>query len=224
MMIVAAGLVGVLFGLGLIVAGMANPAKVLAFLDVAGAWDPSLALVMGGAIGVALPAFALSRRRERGWLGARWGLNRTMNAGLLLQGSNNVVTGNYIGTDATGLVALGNSMGGASFWDRATGNQIGSGLSGAGNVIAANVTDLLDRAEDPAKMIRMIILEMEETLVEVRASAARTWRKLQPSTSVRLYCTTSPRRHSSSRSRALCWGVRRYSPLCSACPGKLKRQ
>lgn len=41
------------------------------------------------------------------------------------------------------------------------------------DIIAANVTDLLDRAEDPAKMIRMIILEMEETLVEVRASAAR---------------------------------------------------
>ena len=42
------------------------------------------------------------------------------------------------------------------------------------DIIAANVTDLLDRAEDPSKMIRMIILEMEETLVEVRASAART--------------------------------------------------
>ena len=42
------------------------------------------------------------------------------------------------------------------------------------DIIAANVTDMLDRAEDPAKMIRMIILEMEETLVEVRASAART--------------------------------------------------
>lgn len=42
------------------------------------------------------------------------------------------------------------------------------------DIIAANVTDLLDRAEDPAKMIRMIILEMEETLVEVRAQAART--------------------------------------------------
>ena len=69
---VAAGLVGLLFGVGLIVGGMANPAKVLAFLDLAGAWDPSLALVMGGAIGVALPAFALSRHRDSGWLGARF--------------------------------------------------------------------------------------------------------------------------------------------------------
>ncbi|WP_106639210.1 phage shock protein PspA [Allosphingosinicella vermicomposti] len=42
------------------------------------------------------------------------------------------------------------------------------------DIIAANVTDLLDKAEDPGKMIRMIILEMEETLVEVRASAARS--------------------------------------------------
>jgi len=42
------------------------------------------------------------------------------------------------------------------------------------DIIAANVTDLLDRAEDPAKMIRMIIMEMEETLIEVRAAAARS--------------------------------------------------
>ena len=42
------------------------------------------------------------------------------------------------------------------------------------DIFAANMTELLDRSEDPAKMIRMIILEMEETLVEVRASAARS--------------------------------------------------
>ena len=47
-------------------------------------------------------------------------------------------------------------------------------FSRARDILAANVTDMLDRAEDPAKMIRMIIMEMEETLVEVRASAART--------------------------------------------------
>ena len=47
-------------------------------------------------------------------------------------------------------------------------------FSRARDILAANVTDMLDRAEDPAKMVRMIIMEMEETLIEVRASAART--------------------------------------------------
>ncbi|MES2296073.1 MAG: YeeE/YedE family protein [Pseudomonadota bacterium] len=61
---------GLLFGLGLIVCGLADPAKVLAFLDVAGAWDPSLLLVMAGAIGVSLPAFVLVKRRGRGMRGA----------------------------------------------------------------------------------------------------------------------------------------------------------
>jgi uncharacterized membrane protein YedE/YeeE len=61
---------GLIFGLGLILAGMANPAKVLAFLDVEGAWDPSLALVMGGAAGVASLAFAVARRRHLSYLGA----------------------------------------------------------------------------------------------------------------------------------------------------------
>lgn len=61
---------GLLFGLGLLLAGMANPAKVQAFLDLGGAWDPSLMLVMGGAIAVAAPAFAWAKRHQRTLLGA----------------------------------------------------------------------------------------------------------------------------------------------------------
>jgi uncharacterized membrane protein YedE/YeeE len=61
---------GLVFGLGLIVSGMANPAKVLGFLDLAGAWDPSLALVMVGAIAVAAMAFAVARKRTVSLLGA----------------------------------------------------------------------------------------------------------------------------------------------------------
>jgi uncharacterized protein len=60
---------GLVFGLGLIVAGMVNPAKILGFLDIAGKWDPSLALVMAGAIAVGLVAFALARRRTMSALG-----------------------------------------------------------------------------------------------------------------------------------------------------------
>ncbi|MES2717486.1 MAG: DUF6691 family protein [Pseudomonadota bacterium] len=61
---------GLVFGLGLILAGMADPLKVKAFLDLAGAWDPSLALVMGGAIAVGMLAFALAARRRHAWSGA----------------------------------------------------------------------------------------------------------------------------------------------------------
>ena len=61
--IIASLVSGLLFGLGLILSGMANPAKVLNFLDVAGTWDPSLAFVMAGAIGIAAPGFWLVRRR-----------------------------------------------------------------------------------------------------------------------------------------------------------------
>src|SRR3954471_19652609 len=61
---------GVLFGLGLLLSGMTNPAKVLGFLDLAGAWGPSLAFVLGGAIAVALPLFALADRRARSLLDA----------------------------------------------------------------------------------------------------------------------------------------------------------
>ncbi len=61
--------VGLLFGLGLILAGMTDPSKVLGFLDLAGLWDPSLAFVMGGAILVSLGAFTLAKRRTTSFLG-----------------------------------------------------------------------------------------------------------------------------------------------------------
>ena len=63
-------LAGLVFGLGLIVSGMANPAKVLGFLDLTGAWDPSLALVMAGAIAVSFFAFLFARNRTRSLIGA----------------------------------------------------------------------------------------------------------------------------------------------------------
>ena len=69
MTVIVAAIVGLIFGLGLIVSGMANPQKVLGFLDLAGPRDPSLALVMGGAVAVGLLGFALARKRERSLLG-----------------------------------------------------------------------------------------------------------------------------------------------------------
>lgn len=63
-------LAGVTFGIGLLSAGMANPAKVLAFLDLGGAWDPSLALVMAAAIGVAFLPFSWARTQRFSVLGA----------------------------------------------------------------------------------------------------------------------------------------------------------
>lgn len=60
---------GGLFGVGLVVSGMTDPAKVRGFLDLAGSWDPSLAFVMGGAIPVAAAGFALARRRRTSLLG-----------------------------------------------------------------------------------------------------------------------------------------------------------
>lgn len=60
---------GLVFGLGLILAGMTDPRKVKAFLDLAGAWDPSLGLVMGGAIALGVFAFARAAGRARSWTG-----------------------------------------------------------------------------------------------------------------------------------------------------------
>jgi len=103
-------LAGLVFGLGLIVSGMANPAKVLGFLDLAGAWDPSLAFVMAGAIAVAAFAFALASQRTVSFLGAAMkvpgsrDIDRRLVIGSVLFGIGWGVAGFCPGP---GLVALG---------------------------------------------------------------------------------------------------------------------
>lgn len=66
---VYAVLSGLVFGLGLLASGMTDPAKVKGFLDLFGAWDPSLALVMGGAIAIGFFAFRIARGRSTSWSG-----------------------------------------------------------------------------------------------------------------------------------------------------------
>jgi len=89
---IAAFISGLVFGIGLIVSGMFNPAKVLGFLDLFGAWDPSLALVMAGAIVVGVPAFAAAARRSTTLLGtpmllpAASGIDRRLALGSVLFG------------------------------------------------------------------------------------------------------------------------------------------
>ncbi len=80
---------GLLFGLGLLVAGMTNPAKISGFLDVTGKWDPSLAFVMAGAIAVGVVAFALARKWTTSALGLPMRLphNRTPVDARLIGGS-----------------------------------------------------------------------------------------------------------------------------------------
>ena len=110
MTIFASWLAGVIFGLGLIVSGMADPAKVLGFLDLAGAWDPSLAFVMAGAISVAAVAFGVARERTVSFLGVEMNLPKTRRidrrlvAGSLMFGIGWGVAGFCPGP---GLVALG---------------------------------------------------------------------------------------------------------------------
>ncbi len=114
MHIFAALLSGLVFGLGLILSGMANPAKVLGFLDITGHWDPSLAFVMGGAVGVGLVAFAMARKRTRSILGAEMRLpsggpvDRRLVGGGLLFGIGWGIAGFCPGP---ALVALGMAQG-----------------------------------------------------------------------------------------------------------------
>jgi len=62
-------IVGLLFGWGLLISGMTDPGKVIGFLDLAGVWDPSLAMVMGGAIAVGFFAFGTAKKRTSNFLG-----------------------------------------------------------------------------------------------------------------------------------------------------------
>src|SRR6266545_5573799 len=92
-MLVIAGLIcGLIFGWGLLISDMVQPAKVLAFLDIFGAWDPSLAVVMIAALVVSVPGFRLAKRRERPILAAQsvWpakmGIDRPLVIGSVLFG------------------------------------------------------------------------------------------------------------------------------------------
>lgn len=103
-------LAGAVFGIGLIVSGMADPRKVIGFLDLAGPWDPSLAFVMGGAVAVGVLAFAFMRGRKTSLLGlqlempASTELDRPLIAGSLLFGIGWGIAGFCPGP---ALVALG---------------------------------------------------------------------------------------------------------------------
>lgn len=107
---------GLVFGLGLIASGMTDPAKVKGFLDLFGAWDPSLALVMGGAIAVGVGAFALAKKRATAWSGEPMEIPReTLIDGRLLTGGVLFGIGWGIGGFCPGpaLVAMGSGLGSA---------------------------------------------------------------------------------------------------------------
>lgn len=117
MVIVMAWLAGVVFGLGLIVGGMTNPAKVLAFLDISGDWDPSLAFVMMGAIAVGFFAFKAAAKQSRSLLGlpmqlpAMKQVDRKLVIGALLFGAGWGLAGFCPGPAVASLL-----VGGSAVW------------------------------------------------------------------------------------------------------------
>jgi uncharacterized membrane protein YedE/YeeE len=92
MFVFSAFISGLLFGIGLIVSGMANPQKVLNFLDIAGNWDPSLILVMLGAISISLISFKVAKHRKKALcsstihLPTKKGIDRSLVFGSILFG------------------------------------------------------------------------------------------------------------------------------------------
>lgn len=140
MYLVSSLLAGLVFGLGLIVSGMANPAKVLGFLDLAGRWDPSLALVMAGAIAVGLFAFSVARRRTVSFLGAEMKLPTARDIdGRLMVGSVLFGMGWGVAGFCPGpaLVALGMGQGKAVVFVAAM-------------LVGMGVFELLERRRHPA--------------------------------------------------------------------------
>ncbi|HJW03278.1 MAG TPA: DUF6691 family protein [Azospira sp.] len=137
---------GLTFGVGLILAGMTDPAKVLAFLDFSGTWDPSLAFVMGGAIGIALVPFYLARHRELSLTGtplpppSRQGVEARLLLGSTLFGIGWGLSGICPGPAivnlgigsvpaATFTLAMGAGMAAFQFWQK--GRHQSSPLEGA---------------------------------------------------------------------------------------------
>jgi uncharacterized membrane protein YedE/YeeE len=88
MTLITSLLAGLIFGIGLIAGGMTDPAKVKGFLDLFGTWDPSLALVMGGAIAVGSVGFAIARKRGATWAGGKidWPTLTTIDSRLVIGG------------------------------------------------------------------------------------------------------------------------------------------
>lgn len=84
-MLLGALLAGLVFGFGLVISGMTQPTKVLGFLDIFGAWDPTLAFVMGAALVVSLPGFYFARGRKRPLLATefRWPTRKEIDARLV---------------------------------------------------------------------------------------------------------------------------------------------
>lgn len=140
----AALLAGLVFGFGLLLSGMANPAKVLGFLDLAGAWDPSLLFVMVGAISVASIGFLLAGRRNASLLGGALHLptagqiDRRLIGGSLLFGIGWGLAGFCPGP---ALVALGTGAGKAVVFVAAMllGMLVFEGLERRGRAAAAPV-------------------------------------------------------------------------------------
>lgn len=119
---------GLVFGLGLIACGLSNPAKVKAFLDLAGPWDPSLMLVMAAAIAVAVWAFAAARRRTRSWTGEAMELPRSTSIDARL---------------VTGGVLFGLGWGLAGFCPGPAVVALGAGMTEAALFVAAMLAGMV---------------------------------------------------------------------------------